>query len=112
MTNIMDYHDTFPGQYTGDQQSYARGMDDYHRKLNMVALREFGKHYDDLDVHTQKVCENKVEFKGSRKGTTYQLAGNVSTDHRINDYVELLENKNEYKKHKNVSDLVITRLTK
>lgn len=39
MSNIMDYFDRFPGQYEGDQQRYARGMDDYHRKLDMVALR-------------------------------------------------------------------------
>ena len=49
--NIMDYNDKYPGQYEGDQQRYARGMDDYYRKLNMIALREHGKHYEDLDIH-------------------------------------------------------------
>lgn len=112
MTNIMDYYDKFPGQYEGDQQTNARGLDDYYRKLDMIALREYGKHYEDLDIHAQKSCESKVEFKGSRKGTTYQLANTVSTDHRINGYVEIPETNSEFKKHKNVSDLVITRLTK
>lgn len=76
MSNIMDYFDRFPGQYEGDQQRYARGMDDYHRKLDMVALREKSKHYNDLDISDKKEGESKVDMqgKGSRKGGTYNDA--------------------------------------
>lgn len=76
MSNIMDYFDKFPGQYEGDQQRYARGMDDYHRKLDMIALREKSKHYDDLDISDKKDVEGKVDMqgKGSRKGGTYNDA--------------------------------------
>lgn len=76
MSNIMDYFDKFPGQYEGDQQRYARGMDDYHRKLDMIALREKSKHYDDLDISDKKDVEGKVDMqgKGSRKGGTYSDA--------------------------------------
>lgn len=80
MSNIMDYFDRFPGQYEGDQQRYARGMDDYHRKLDMISLREKSKHYDDLDISEKKEIEGKVDMqgkgsrKGSRKGGTYNDA--------------------------------------
>lgn len=76
MSNIMDYFDKFPGQYEGDQQRYARGMDDYHRKLDMIALREKSKHYDDLDISDKKDIEGKVDMQGkvSRKGGTYNDA--------------------------------------
>ena len=72
----MDYFDRFPGQYEGDQQRYARGMDDYHRKLDMIALREKSKHYDDLDISDKKDIEGKVDMqgRGSRKGGTYNDA--------------------------------------
>ena len=124
--NIMDYHDRFPGQYEGDQQRYARGMDDYYRKLNMIALREHGKHYDDLDIHAKKVVESKVSLQGSRKGEpVFQLdngkvVGEKEAQEYQNNYVNMMEQAWEKHKeekerkgsHQNVSNIVIDRLTK
>lgn len=122
--NIMDYHDKFPGQYEGDQQSYARGMDDYHRKLNMVSLREYGKHYEDLDVHAKRNVESKVNMQG-RKGTVYQLdngkvVGEQEAKEYQSNYVNMMEQAwekhNEEQdrngSHKSVSSLIVDRLTK
>ena len=124
--NIMDYHDRFPGQYEGDQQRYARGMDDYHRKLTMIALREHGKHYDDLDIHAKKDVESKVSLQGSRKGEpVFQLdngkvVGEKEAQEYQNNYANMMEQAWEKHKqekdrkgsHHNVSNIVIDRLTK
>ena len=122
----MDYNDEYPGQYEGDQQRYARGMDDYHRKLNMIALREHGKHYDDLDIHAKKDVESKVSLQGSRKGgPVFQLdngkvVGEKEAQEYQNNYVNMMEQAWEKHKeekerkgsHRNVSNIVIDRLTK
>ena len=124
--NIMDYHNNYHGQYEGDQQRYARGMDDYYRKLNMIALREYGKHYEDLDIHAKKVVESKVSLQGSRKGEpVFQLdngkiVGEKEAQDYQNNYVNMMEQAWEKHKqekdrkgsHRNVSNIVIDRLTK
>ena len=124
--NIMDYYDRDPGQYEGDQQRYARGMDDYHRKLTMIALREHGKHYDDLDIHAKKDVESKVSLQGSRKGEpVFQLdngkvVGEKEAQEYQNNYANMMEQAWEKHKeekerkgsHRNVSNIVIDRLTK
>lgn len=73
--DIQDYLDKFPGQYEGEQQRYARGMDDFYRKVDAISLREYGKHYEKLDVHAQKRVESLVDRQGSsRKGGVYNDA--------------------------------------
>ena len=124
--NIMDYNDKYPGQYEGDQQRYARGMDDYYRKLNMIALREHGKHYEDLDIHAKKDVESKVSLQGSRKGEPVfeldngKIVGEKEAQEYKNNYVNMMEQEWEKHKqekdrkgsHRNVSNIVIDRLTK
>lgn len=129
---IQDYLDKFPGQYEGEQQRYARGMDDYYRKVDAISLREYGKHYEELDVHAQKRVESLVDMQGSaRKGSIYQLEdGRIVNEEEAEqyrkDYVKMMEQDwEEYKKNrkgnpkigqiavgKNVSNLVTNRLTK
>lgn len=66
--DIHDYLDKFPGQYESEQQKYARGMDDFYRKVDAIALKEYGSHYEELSVKDQKIVESKVEMQGSRNG--------------------------------------------
>lgn len=66
--DIHDYLDKFPGQYESEQQKYARGMDDFYRKVDAIALKEYESHYEELSVKDQKIVESKVEMQGSRKG--------------------------------------------
>lgn len=135
---IQDYYDKFPGQYEGEQQRYARGMDDYYRKVDAISLREYGKHYEELDVHAQKRVESLVDMQGSeRKGSIYQLEdGRIVNEQEAEqyrkDYVKMMEQDwEDYKKNrkgnpinnidprigqntvgKNVSRLVTNRLNK
>lgn len=133
---IQDYLDKFPGQYEGEQQRYARGMDDYYRKVDAISLREYGKHYEELDVHAQKRVESLVDMQGSaRKGSIYQLEdGRIVNEQEAKDYqnkyVDMMDQAwEEHKKNrkgnpinnidpkigqsvvgKNVSNLVTSRL--
>lgn len=134
---IQYYIDKFPGQYEGEQQSYARGMDDYYRKVDAISLREYGKHYEELDVHAQKRVESLVDRQGSRKGEIFQLDnGSIVNEHEAeeykNNYANMMDQAwEEHKKKrkgnpinnidpkigqnivsKNVSKLVTNRLTK
>ena len=134
---IQYYMDKFPGQYEGEQQSYARGMDDYYRKVDAISLREYGKHYEELDVHAQKRVESLVDRQGSRKGEIFQLDnGSIVNEHEAeeykNNYANMMDQAwEEHKKKrkgnpinnidpkigqnivsKNVSKLVTNRLTK
>lgn len=135
---IQDYLDKFPGQYEGEQQRYARGMDDYYRKVDAISLREYGKHYEELDVHAQKRVESLVDLQGSaRKGSIYQLedgriVGEKEAEQYRKDYIKMMEQDwEDYKKNrkgnpinnidpkigksivgKNVSNLVTNRLNK
>ena len=85
---IQDYLDKFPGQYEGEQQRYARGMDDYYRKVDAISLREYGKHYEELDVHAQKRVESLVDMQGSaRKGTIFKTEdGRIVNEKEAKDY--------------------------
>lgn len=133
---IQDYLDKFPGQYEGEQQRYARGMDDYYRKVDTISLREYGKHYEELDVHAKKRVESLVDMQGSaRKGSIYQLEdGRIVNEQEAKDYqnkyVDMMDQAwEEHKKNrkgnpinnidpkigqsvvgKNVSNLVKSRL--
>lgn len=135
---IQDYYDKFPGQYEGEQQRYARGMDDYYRKVDAISFREYGKHYEELDVHAQKRVESLVDMQVSaRKGSIYQLEdGRIVNEQEAEqyrkDYVKMMEQDwEDYKKNrkgnpinnidpkigqnivgKNVSKLVTNRLNK
>lgn len=100
MSNVMDYYDKYPGQYEGDQQRYARGMDDYHRKLEMVSLRKYGRHYDDLDIDDKKDVENRVSLQ--RKGDS-----SISSVNGL-----LMEETIPRTKRSNISRLVTNRLTR
>lgn len=85
--SIHDYLDKFPGQYEGEQQRYARGMDDFHRKVDAISLREYGKHYEELDVHAQKRVESLVDRQGSRKGEIFQLDnGSIVNEKEAEEY--------------------------
>lgn len=136
--SIHDYLDKFPVQYEGEQQRYARGMDDFYRKVDAISLREYGKHYEELDVHAQKRVESLVDMQGSsRKGSIYQLEdGRIVNEEEAKDYqnkyVDMMDQAwEEHKKKrkgnpiqnidpkicqnvlgKNVSKLVTNRLTK
>ena len=135
---IQDYYDKFPGQYEGEQQRYARGMDDYYRKVDAISLREYGKHYEELDVHAQKRVESLVDLQGSaRKGTIFKtedgrIVGEKEAEQYRKYYVKMMEQDwEDYKNNrkgnpinnidpkigqnivgKNVSNLVTSRLTK
>lgn len=135
---IQDYLDKFPGQYEGEQQRYARGMDDFYRKVDAISFREYGKHYEELDVHAQKRVESLVDMQGSaRKGSIYQLEdGRIVNEQEAKDYqnkyVDMMDQAwEEHKKNrkgnpinnidpkigknivgKNVSKLVTNRLSK
>lgn len=135
---IQDYLDKFPGQYEGEQQRYTRGMDDFYRKVDAISLREYDKHYEELDVHAQKRVESLVDMQGSeRKGSIYQLEdGRIVNEQEAEqyrkDYVKMMEQDwEDYKKNrkgnpinnidprigqntvgKNVSRLVTNRLNK
>lgn len=102
---IQDYLDKFPGQYEGEQQRYARGMDDYYRKVYAISLREYGKHYEELDVHAQKRVESLVDMQGSaRKGTIFKtedgrIVGEKEAKDYQNKYVDMMDQAwEEYKK--------------
>ena len=135
---IQDYYDKFPGQYEGEQQRYARGMDDYYRKVDAISLREYGKHYEELDVHAQKRVESLVDLQGSaRKGTIFKtedgrIVGEKEAEDYRNKYVDMMDQAwEEHKKNrkgnpinnidpkigqnivgKNVSKIVTNRLNK
>lgn len=135
---IQDYYDKFPGQYEGEQQRYARGMDDYYRKVDAISLREYGKHYEELDVHAQKRVESLVDIQGSaRKGTIFKtedgrIVGEKEAEDYRNKYVDMMDQAwEEHKKNrkgnpinnidpkigqnivgKNVSKIVTNRLNK
>lgn len=100
MSNVMDYYDKYPGQYEGDQQRYARGMDDYHRKLEMVSLRKYGRHYDDLDIDAKKDVENRVSLQRKGDAAIYGSDGLL-----------MVENTPRTKRS-NISRLVTNRLTR
>lgn len=100
MSNIMDYYDQYPGQYEGDQQRYARGMDDYHRKLDMVSLRKYGRHYDDLGIDSKKDVENRVSMQRKGDASIYSVNG------------MLMEENTPRTKRSNISSLVTNRLTR
>lgn len=100
MSNIMDYYDQYPGQYEGDQQRYARGMDDYHRKLDMVSLRKYGRHYDDLEMDAKKDVENRVSLQ--RKGDA-----SISSVNGL-----LMEETIPRTKRSNISNIITNRLTR
>lgn len=102
---IQDYLDKFPGQYEGEQQRYARGMDDYYRKVDAISLREYGKHYEELDVHAQKRVESLVDMQVSaRKGTIFKtedgrIVGEKEAKDYQNKYVYMMDQAwEEYKK--------------
>ena len=135
--SIHDYLDKFPGQYEVEQQRYARGMDDFYRKVDAISLREYGKHYEELDVHAQKRVESLVDRQGSRKGGIFQLDnGSIVNEKEAEEYKNNYGNMmdqawEEHKKNrkgnpinnidpkigqnvvgKNVSKLVTNRLNK
>lgn len=134
---IQDYLDKFPGQYEGEQQRYARGMDDFYRKVDAISLREYGKHYEELDVHAQKRVESLTDRQGSRKGEIFRLDnGSIVNEKEAekykNNYANMMDQAwEEHKKKrkgnpinnidpkigqnvvgKNVSNLVTNRLNR
>lgn len=102
--DVHDYLDKFPGQYESEQQKYARGMDDFYRKVDAIALKEYGSHYEELSVKDQKIVESKVEMQGSRKGDAgtevYRLddgrvVGAQEAQNYQNNYVKMMEEAHE-----------------
>ena len=139
--DIHYYLDKFPGQYESEQQRYARGMDDFYRKVDAISLREYGVHYEELTVDKQKEVESRVDMQGSRKGTSdtgvYQLdngkiVGKDEADQYKSNYINMMEQAwEDHKKNrkgnpvnnidpkigqgivgKNVSGRIINRMTR
>lgn len=108
-----------------NNETYYDTIDSYYDDLNSIAHREYGQEYSDLPVNVQKIVENILSSRHGRKGNTntvYRLdTGEIVGESRAREYQEnygkMMEDAwNEHVKsrkgNKNVSNIIISRLTK